>query len=143
MKLPIIISPPATRATSLLSADERHRAWRLYEVRLVDAVAGFLFQNGVNHKLSNLIACVTPPKELAHVVIDHGEEASAQIAIGRKSQPRTSSAKWHRDRCDDTYPSWCAIGKSVFERSLAGRVAIDRHELVTLFDSLQNLAATY
>jgi hypothetical protein len=76
-------------------------------------------------------------------VIDHREQASAQIAVGRKSQPRTGSAKWHGNRCDNAYRSWRAISEGVLAGGLAGRFAIDGHELVALFDSSQNLAATH
>jgi hypothetical protein len=50
---------------------------RLYEVRLVDAVSRFLFENGVDHKLCNPIARFAAAKERADVVIHHGEQASA------------------------------------------------------------------
>ena len=137
-----ILSFHCSSPTLPLSADERHSARRLYEVRLVDAVARFLFLNGVDHKLSNLLALFTPPEKLADVMINHGEQARTQIAVGCKSQPRTGSAKWHSDGRDNAYLSRRSVGKSVFQRCLAGRVTWNRHELVARFDSLKNLAAT-
>jgi len=46
-------------------------------------VARFLFEHRVDHKPGNLVARFAPPKMFAYVVIDHGEQASTQIAVSR------------------------------------------------------------
>ena len=67
----LIINPLNYSSTDLSSADERHRARRLYEVGFIYAMALLFIEDGPDHEIRQLIARVAPTQAVAYVVVDH------------------------------------------------------------------------
>src|SRR3954468_5720638 len=114
---------PAGTAPALASAADRaHRARRLHEPRLVDAVLELLAPDGLADDPLDLVVARAVAQRRAQVGLVDREQAGAQAAVGGKADAVAVAAERVADRVDEADLA-LAVGEAVRAR---GRVRLAR-----------------
>src|SRR4051794_6425340 len=118
-----------------LAADRGHGPRGLAEAGFADSVLQLLTPDGVADLLRDLVVGRAGAQQLAQVGLVHGEEACAQLALGRQPDAVAVRAERLRDRVDEADLA-LAVGEPEDTRGRAGLA----RELLERMDGVDELA---
>src|SRR5271170_7643102 len=116
-----------------------HATRRFQEARLADVMARLLGLDGLLNKSGEILIRPTPRQHAIKVVIEVGEKAGPDFAIGSKAYAAAGTAKglrYGRDDADFPYPVVESITARGLTRTVGGK-SHERAEAVQFFDHLR------